>query len=187
MTAMKWLFKLDEDYICDLNQSNLMNKDDLEQLKSELSKGEIFCAKNSSIPLMEITQDAKIIIFKGYSWDGNSPKINVLDLFWVGTPDGLMKHNKPITYFASLVHDILGQFKFSPKLPSKFRSDRSPDLWFSRGRRGRDGLYFNILKSEGFLWRHVYYLAVALAGPLYDVFLATVKQVSFESGDCSEV
>lgn len=183
---MKWLFMLEEDYTCNLE--HFIHKDELDKLKKELSSEEVyFCAKNSSgisSRLVKITKKGKIIVFKGYSWDGNSPKINFLDLFWIGIPDGLTKRNKPITYYASLIHDVLGQFKFATKMPSKFKSDRSPDLWFSRGRKGRDGLYFSMLKSEGFFWRHFYYLAVSLAGPLYDTFLAVFKKVPFESGDC---
>lgn len=48
----------------------------------------------------------------GYAWDGCSPKINILDIALVGTPDGRINVNtgKPVTYYASLLHDVLYQF-----------------------------------------------------------------------------
>lgn len=50
-------------------------------------------------------------IKKGYAWNGCSPKLDVLGLFVVGTPDGRLRHGKPITYFASCAHDALCQFR----------------------------------------------------------------------------
>ena len=49
---------------------------------------------------------------QGYAWDGCTPKINIFDLWLVGTPDGrvIVNTEKPITYYASLIHDILCQF-----------------------------------------------------------------------------
>ncbi|HOT63472.1 MAG TPA: hypothetical protein PLU93_11490, partial [Treponemataceae bacterium] len=48
----------------------------------------------------------------GYAWDGNSKKFNVLDLFIVGTPDGIVdiRTMKPKTWYASLAHDALYQY-----------------------------------------------------------------------------
>jgi len=48
----------------------------------------------------------------GYAWDGCTPKFNILDIFLFGTPDGRINVNtgKPVTYYASLIHDILCQF-----------------------------------------------------------------------------
>lgn len=175
---MKWLFRLEEDYECDLR--HYISAEDLNQLKSEIRKDVYFLESSGSAKArLRITKDGDIFVFKGYSWDGNSPKINFLDLFWLGTPDGIVSNNKPITYYASLIHDILGQFKRHPEMPSKFRAATSPELWLSKGRIGRDGLYFSMLKQQNFLFRHLYFLAVALAGPLYDYYLAVVKKVQF--------
>ena len=55
--------------------------------------------------------DGKITIYKGYAWDGCSPKIYVFGLFIIGTPDGALRFGKPWTYYASLVHDVLCQFR----------------------------------------------------------------------------
>ncbi|MEG4444562.1 hypothetical protein QUB47_11225 [Microcoleus sp. AT9_B5] len=171
---MKWLYKLEEDYRCNL--SAYISDTELKELKSEIKKDEDFFDRKNVLRL-RITKEGEIVVFQGYAWDGNSPKINIFDLFWLGTPDGIIIQNKPITYYASLIHDVLGQFKKRPGMPSKFSSDESPDLWFSRGRRGRDGLYFSMLKQENFLFRHLYYLAVSLAGFPYDVYLAVIKKV----------
>jgi len=53
----------------------------------------------------------KITIRTGYAWDGCSPKYDVLGLFVIGTPDGRMHEGKRITHDASLVHDVLCQFR----------------------------------------------------------------------------
>jgi len=175
---MKWLYKLEEDYKCNLE--DYISHTELCQLKTEIQEDIDFCDNSSpQVRRLRITKEGEVIVFRNYNWDGNSPKFNVFDLFWLGTPDGIITQNKPITYYASLIHDVLGQFKKHPRMPSKFRSDQSPDLWLSKGRIGRDGLYFSILKKKEFILRHVYYLAVALAGPLYDTYLAIIKKVNF--------
>jgi hypothetical protein len=63
-----------------------------------------------------IEPDGKIILKgsygNGYAWDGCSPKGVFLDIIW-GTPDGKLDWNTeaPITYYASLIHDALYQYK----------------------------------------------------------------------------
>lgn len=52
-----------------------------------------------------------IVIKAGYAWDGCSPCISVLGLFYLGTPDGAHHLGVPATYHASLVHDVLCQWK----------------------------------------------------------------------------
>ena len=65
---------------------------------------------------IELTQDGKIFIngsrLNGYAWDGCTPKFEFLD-FVIGTPDGRLDYltEKPITYYASLVHDAIYQYK----------------------------------------------------------------------------
>ena len=175
---MKWKFELKEDYKCIL--AEFLNDNELQALQHELIEDkDFFDPRDPSKPRLKFTKEVEIIVFQGYAWDGNSPKINFLDLFWIGTPDGIQTRNRPITYYASLVHDVLGQFKREPEMPSRFKSTESPDLWFSKGRLGRDGLYFSMLKHENFMLRHLYYLAVSLAGPLYDAYLALFKKVDF--------
>jgi len=47
----------------------------------------------------------------GYAWDGCTPKYNIIDLFLLGIPDGrnLVLTGKPVTYYASMIHDMLCQ------------------------------------------------------------------------------
>ena len=58
----------------------------------------------------------KLQVYKGYAWDGCSPKRTVLGLITVGAPDGALRHGKPWTYYASLVHDVLCQYRRELKL-----------------------------------------------------------------------
>ena len=46
----------------------------------------------------------------GYSWDGCSPKVKLFGRI-IGTPDGGSLGDYPITYYASMLHDILYQYK----------------------------------------------------------------------------
>ncbi|EGG93500.1 hypothetical protein IMCC1989_1159 [gamma proteobacterium IMCC1989] len=55
--------------------------------------------------------NGQIIIYKGYAWDGCSPKKHLFGMFIIGTPDGALRFGKPWTYYASLVHDVLCQFR----------------------------------------------------------------------------
>ena len=63
-----------------------------------------------------IEDDGKIIVkgsnLQGYAWDGCSPKTNFIDLIW-GTPDGKLDFTteRQITYYASMIHDALYQYK----------------------------------------------------------------------------
>lgn len=61
---------------------------------------------------LTIMPDGAVIVSAGYAWDGNSKKINVFDLFILGTPDGVIdvRTMRPKTWYASLVHDALYQY-----------------------------------------------------------------------------
>ena len=96
--------------------------------------------------------DGWMIIRQGYSWDGCSPKFEFLDMF-PGTPDGKTdpKTNKPITYYASGIHDALYQYKRELKVP----------------RHIADLIFFVMLVEVGFSMSLVYYLAVRAFGGFY--------------------
>jgi len=81
---------------------------------------------------------------QGYAWDGCTPKWNVLDLLLIGTPDGrvIVNTEKPITYYASLIHDILLQFR--------------ADIGISR--KQADKVFLEYLGD--FSLRHLYYIVV---------------------------
>lgn len=103
----------------------------------------------------------------GYAWDGCSVKWTWLDLYF-GTPDGVVsplnvavvgedgyftleRENKPKTWDASLVHDILYQFKGDHGV-----SRATADLVFRE-----------MLEARGFKLARVYYGAVRLFGGLF--------------------
>jgi len=92
----------------------------------------------------------KVYIPSGYAWDGCSPSTTILDLFWMGTPDGVVyyKTGVPKTYHASLVHDALCQFCKNKNMP------------FSR--RVIDGIFYRMLKEVDFKLARIYYIAVRI-------------------------
>ena len=58
----------------------------------------------------------RITIKAGYAWDGCSPTWNLGPL-WFGPWDGpLTSEGKPVTFYATLVHDALCQFR--PDIPN---------------------------------------------------------------------
>lgn len=138
----RWLFKLEEDYPFKSEQVSIQLDEDLE-FRDECHK-----------LWLEIKKDGKIIVKKDYAWDGCSPKLNILDLLWVGTPDGAINEGKPVTYYASLVHDALGQFREDKEMPFD--------------REQRDLIFHEML--EGFTFQKLYYLAVRVFGSLYSQF-----------------
>lgn len=89
-----WIFKIEEDFTY---QSKI--------------KGVEFDSE-----WLQVKKDGSIVVKGshpgGYTWDGCTPKLNIFDLFVVGTPDGRIdvKTMKPKTYYASLVHDALYQY-----------------------------------------------------------------------------
>jgi len=87
----------------------------------------------------------------GYTWDGCSPKVNVCDLFFLGTPDGRIstKTGKPCTYYASLIHDTLYQF--------------IDEIGISR--READRVFLHYLGD--FQLRYLYYFAVRMFGGVF--------------------
>lgn len=80
----------------------------------------------------------------GYAWDGCTPKFNLLDLCLFGIPDGrtLVETGKPTTYYASMVHDILCQYREEAGISQK----------------AADRLFLTYLGD--FQLRHLYYAAV---------------------------
>ena len=72
--------------------------------------------------------DGQITVFKGYAWDGCSPKFTLTGLFTFGTPDGVLRHGLPWTYHASLVHDVLCQFRPDHGLTQRQVTDLFADM-----------------------------------------------------------
>ena len=92
---------------------------------------------------------------RGYAWDGCSPKFNFLNIVW-GTPDGAIHKfgsgdYKPRTYYASMCHDVLYQYKKCIPVT----------------RKEADYIFYLLMKESGFKLRHLYYAAVRLVGWAY--------------------
>ncbi|GAB5520345.1 MAG: hypothetical protein RhofKO_25960 [Rhodothermales bacterium] len=95
----------------------------------------------------------------GYAWDGCTPKVDVLGLMLVGTPDGRhdIQTGQCMTYYASLFHDALRQYFRYHELSAK-----QVDLVFLELLRGNITVE-NALGSftpSSFPLRRVYHAAV---------------------------
>lgn len=102
-----------------------------------------------------LQEDGIIIVkgshFKGYAWDGCSPKIKIQDVY-IGTLEAVLNFDtgKSKTYYASLVHDVFYQF--------------SKDIKPSVMRKEVDTEFYTILKQDGFRFARLYYYAVRWFG-----------------------
>lgn len=100
------------------------------------------------------TQRKVIIVKKGYSWDGCTPKLfSILGLFWVGTPDGVpLGDGFRITGKASLMHDALYQYLGEHTM----------------SRKQCDEVFKYQLGIDGFKLKWPYYAAVRTFGGLFN-------------------
>jgi hypothetical protein len=102
-----------------------------------------------------LTEDGIVTVYgthyKGYAWDGCSPKIKFKDLF-LGTLEGVLNndtaHSK--TYYASLIHDVFYQFR--------------KDVRGFIKRKEVDRQLYDILRRDDFRFARFYYLAVRALG-----------------------
>jgi len=88
----------------------------------------------------------------GYGWDGCTPKMNLLHITW-GIFDGKLKqfgegNYKPYTYYASMIHDVLYQYKRCVPVT----------------RKEADLIFYTMMKESGFMWAHIYYIFVRVFG-----------------------
>ena len=103
----------------------------------------------------KLSEDGSVIIkgshYKGYAWDGCSPKLKIKDLY-IGTPEAVLNFGtgQSKTYYASLVHDVF--YQFSKKVRSFIR------------RKEVDREFYNILKRDSMRFAKVYYIFVRLFG-----------------------
>ncbi|MCK9423698.1 MAG: DUF1353 domain-containing protein [Bacteroidales bacterium] len=106
----------------------------------------------------------------GYAWDGCSPKWNILDITW-GTPDGRLdfETEEPMTYYASMIHDALYQYK--------------GDAGISR--KEADIIFRLILKEAGFRLWWIYGVAVRLGGGIYGHWKTKTSMPSIRVTGCS--
>lgn len=99
---------------------------------------------------LKITPKGQIIIEKGYSWNGCSPKKSIFDIFIVGTFDGYLEKEtgKPKLYEATLVHDALYQYYGYHGIPRKVI----------------DILFLDMMREKYFRHSYLYYLTVRIIG-----------------------
>lgn len=102
----------------------------------------------------DIGMDGTLTIQAGYRWNGCDPKIRIGDTIW-GTSDGVPDPvtNKPKTYWASLVHDVLCQFQRDREMPLT--------------RAQIDIVFYDILRRDGFAQALHYYYVVRWLGRPY--------------------
>ena len=99
-----------------------------------------------------IERNGAITVTRGYTWNGCSPKVFVLDLLF-GTPEGVVnaRTGQRKTYYASMVHDALYQFLADGLPLTRVQADRcflllmressfllAPLYWLVRARLRRD-------------------------------------------------
>lgn len=126
-----WKFTLEND-----------TKINLKEILGGVANYEFFDVVNGRRELVGIVINGILTIFKGYTWDGCTPKFPFFGCL-LGVPD------YKGTYLASLTHDFLIEYKNQHRLTRK-----QMDLVFSF-----------ILKEEKFACRWVYSGAVNLYRP----------------------
>ncbi len=106
----------------------------------------------------KLDKDGTMIVkgtrYKGYAWDGCSPKWKIKEMYF-GTPEAVLNDTtrRSRTYYASLIHDIFYQFSSEIKDIIK--------------RREADEEFYNILKRDGFKMARLYYWGVRCFGWLW--------------------
>lgn len=106
----------------------------------------------------KLTRDGIIIVkgthYKGYAWDGCSPKLKIKDVY-LGTPEAVLNFDtgKSKTYYASLIHDVF--YQFSKEVKSFIR------------RKEVDRELYALLKRDNFVFSGLYYRAVRLFGWIF--------------------
>jgi len=89
--------------------------------------------------------------YRGYAWDGCSPKFKFKDLCF-GTPEAVLNFatGQSKTYYASLIHDVFYQFAKHIRLYVK--------------RKEVDREFYRILRRDDFRFARVYYIFVRMFG-----------------------
>ena len=133
--SVRWLYRLEQSFSW---QSGL-----------PIGEDSVFFDSSGKVRLI-IEAAGRITVTRGYSWNGCSPKVCVLDLL-IGTPDGVVnaRTGRPKTYFASMVHDALYQFLRANSPVSRRQADRC---------------FLQLMDDSEFSLRYVYWLAVRILG-----------------------
>ena len=103
----------------------------------------------------KLSKDGMVIVkgtnYKGYAWDGCSPKFKIKDWYF-GMWEAVLNFDtgQSKTYYASLVHDVFYQF--------------AKDVRLFVNRKEVDREFYAILKRDEMRCAIVYYLGVRLFG-----------------------
>ena len=124
-----WIYKLKEDFHCKSTTNILQN------ISFECEWGNI--------------RDGVLTIYKGYAWDGCTPKYKLFGKYYIGVWDGWDVNGKPACYYASLVHDFICQYGDILPITKK----QSVQVFDS------------LLKETNWPFRKLYVKAVDLFGP----------------------
>lgn len=91
-----------------------------------------------------------LTIYKGYAWDGCTPKISISKTMAIGVWDGpLGEDGKPMCYYPTLVHDFFCQFKNTIPI--------TKDTTIQ--------IFKTMMKDSGFIFYPLYVFAVKIFGP----------------------
>jgi len=114
-------------------------------LKNRAFENEWFKLEKNGIVTVKGTR------YKGYAWDGCSPKFKIKDVY-IGTLEAVLNFDtgQSKTYYASLIHDVFYQF--------------SKEVRLFIERKEVDREFYLILKRDGFWFAKLYYLAVRALG-----------------------
>lgn len=127
-----WKFKLEKDFEIDLKKYSIYAKDCV-----------FLDSTTGETQTVGFIHSGVLVIFKGYEWDGCTPKFKVLGKL-LGIPDFKK------TYIPSLVHDFL--IEYCPQHSLK--------------RKEIDYIFERILKENGFIIGRLYYTGVHLYRPI---------------------
>jgi len=103
----------------------------------------------------KLSKDGTVVVkgtnYKGYAWDGCSPKFKIKDLYF-GTWEAVLnfKTGQSKTYYASLIHDVF--YQFAKQICSFVK------------RKEADKEFYSILKRDNFRSAYTYYIFVRLFG-----------------------
>lgn len=145
--CVRWLYKLTDNYSY---ESGL-----------PIAEDRVFHDRDGTVRLI-YEREGRITITRGYAWNGCSPKFLMFDML-LGTPEGAVhpRTEKPKTYYASMVHDALYQFR-PEGLPL--------------ARRQADAIFLRLLRESDFSPRWIYWLAVRLFGGFVGIGLRMKRE-----------
>ena len=106
----------------------------------------------------KLKPDGTVIVtgtyYKGYAWDGCSPKFKIKDVY-LGILEGVLNFDTGLSkaYYASLIHDVF--YQFSKEVKSFIL------------RKEVDREFYVVLKRDNFRFAWLYYAAVRMLGWIF--------------------